>query len=836
MCWMDATLFRYDGPPYLSTRFMKNSIVPAELSSGQFPAAPGSALPPTSYQGDWGGNDTSEEEEGSGSQARIKRYWAAIKRFWWLVAGITALGTAVGVLASRGVKPTYEAHGSVFITLPGAANSGPFVSPSPFLSGSWIPLIKSFKVIDRVVAQMHLWYTPKVPGDSIYLAGLMPTSQTVAGDYTLTIDPAGTQYTLSEFVRGIVERGLVGDSIGRMVGFAWVPPAQQFHPRQVIGVWIKQPRAIAAGLLGQIDVATGEQSNVVSLSLAGPNKVQTAGVLNAWMQAFQKEAAELHGQNTTEMARTLQQQVAAARNDVTLAEDSLQTFRAKNMTKPGESVSPSAALVGSASDALAADFFKTQSDYDNIHRDRLALGALSADAAKTGNISPDEISGIPSVALYAPSLVQSAKELVIKQDSLRQLRQTLQDSHPKVQALLSDIDGLLKQTIPTQASNAAEVLGQREAILASKLKDDSTKLTDIPARSVSEARLRRNVADKDNIYTNVEARYEAARLGSEGTLPDVQIMDYALPSSMPQKNVILLLMVGGFAGSFGFSIVLVLLLDMIDPRFRYPEQITHELKLDVLGAVPAVPKAGDTHSNPDAMAQSVEAFRSLRMNLHHEFDAPPVLLTVTSPGAGDGKSMVASNLALSFSEAGYRTLLIDGDIRRGKLHSVFGVERRPGLLDYLAGDAEPQAIFRDAPMHSNLTIIPGGTRRHRGPELLTSARLPALLNMVRSRYDVILMDSAPLAAGVDAYALGVATGSIVLVMRTGVTDRRVAKAKLKLVERLPIRLLGAVVNSVPGTGLYTEYSYLYGYSADADPEAPVGDEVAVLNPGSDEQE
>ena len=815
---------------------MQNSIVPAELQPGNLPAAAGGPATPISY-GDWGGGDVGEEEEGGGSQARLKRYWAAIKRFWWLVAGITALGTVAGVIASRSVQPTYEAHGVVWISSTGTnpATIGPVRAPDIFLPGSWVGLIKSFKVVDRVVAQLHLWYTPKVAADSVVLSGLMPTGSTVAGDYTLTIDPTGTQYTLSEFVRGVVEHGLLGDSIGRTVGFAWQPPAQRFHPRQTVGFWVKQPRAVAAGLVSQIEVGTQEQSNLVTFALSGLNKVQTAGILNAWMHAFEDEAAELHGQNTTEMSRTLQTQLAAAQHDVTSAEDSLEAFRSQNMTKPSEAVSPSAALVGSASDALAADFFKTQTDYNNVHHDRLALDLLAANA-RNGNVSPDEIGGIPAVTTYAPSLAQSAKDLVAKEDSLRQLQQKYQNSHPSVQALMADIKELRTQTIPTQAANAAAVLQQHENDLQHKLVEDSVTLAGIPGRSVEEARLRRNLADKENIYTNVEARYEAARLGSQGDLPDVRVLDNALPSSTPQKNIILILMVGGFAGSFGFSIVLALLLDMIDPRFRYPEQITHELKLDVLGAVPAVPKPGDTHSNPDAMLQSVEAFRSLRMNLHHEFDAPPVLLTITSPGAGDGKSMVASNLALSFSEAGYRTLLIDGDIRRGKLHSVFGVDRRPGLLDYLAGDAEAGAIFRDVPMHANLTLIPGGTRRHRGPELLTSARLPALLNMARSRFDVILVDSAPLAAGVDAYALSVATGSMVLVMRTGVTDRRVARAKLKLVERLPIRLLGAIVNAVPGTGLYTEYSYLYGYGADVDPEAPPGDEVAVLTPGPQEEE
>ena len=142
------------------------------------------------------------------------------------------------------------------------------------------------------------------------------------------------------------------------------------------------------------------------------------------------------------------------------------------------------------------------------------------------------------------------------------------------------------------------------------------------------------------------------------------------------------------------------------------------------------------------------------------------------------------------------------------------------------------AIMRDVPVHNRLTVIPSGTRRHRGPELLTSSRLTTLLNTVRPRYDVVLVDSAPLAAGIDAYAFGASTGNMILVMRTGVTDRRVAKAKLKLVERLPIRIIGAVVNAVPASGLYSEYSYLYGYAPEGELDgstSPVKD-GALLRP------
>ena len=130
--------------------------------------------------------------------------------------------------------------------------------------------------------------------------------------------------------------------------------------------------------------------------------------------------------------------------------------------------------------------------------------------------------------------------------------------------------------------------------------------------------------------------------------------------------------------------MLAILLDLFDKRFRYPEQATHELGLDILGTIPTIRRGKNGATRMEDEAQLVEAFRGLRLNVRNAANGSgPVALAISSPGPGDGKSLISSNLALAFAEAGYRTLLIDGDIRRGQLHSTFGVPQRPGLVDHL---------------------------------------------------------------------------------------------------------------------------------------------------------
>jgi len=820
---------------------MKNSIVPAPSFRGEnSPVAPGSGgVVPFEV----GPHAAEEEGGGSDGRAKLRRYWAAIKRFKWLVIVLAAIGTAAGITATRFIDPVYEARGAVWIAdVMSSSNGGAAYRPPELLpNGAWVQLMKSFKVVDAVVANQQLFLKPKSWQDSLALHGaggvgrLEPTQRTVAGTYTFSVDSARGTYTLSEAERGVVDRGTLGDSVGRKVGFAWSPTLASLQGDHDVRFVVLQPRAVSVDLIKRLDVAMQENSNFLTLTLSGPDKWQTADLLNVWMQQFVQTAAELRGQNMSSQAKILDAQRAAAESQMHDAENALKDFRSQAITKPGESAAPPApleALGGSEApqEAATSTFFKEQSEYAQVRQDRQTVEQLAAQA-RNGSFSIDELAAVPTLP-SAPALTAAIKDLLDQETQLRTLRQQYTDDYKPVKDRTAAVEQLRTVTIPNLLQTQVQLLRQREARLASMIRADSVQLEGIPARTIEEGRLRRNLATAENLYTNVENRYETARLGAESTVPDVSILDPALPAANAQRNLTFMLIAGGMFGAAALGVIIALLLDMIDHRFRYPEQIMDELGLDVLGAVPTIPKPGDANKDPEAVLQSVEAFRALRMNLHHEFDAPPVMVTVSSPGVGDGKSMIASNLALSFAEAGYRTLLIDGDIRRGKLHSIFGVERRPGLLDYLAGDVDASRIMHELPNHGSLTLIPSGTRRQRGPELLTSARLPALLNMLRGRFDVILVDSAPLAAGVDAYALSVATRSMILVMRTGHTDRRVAKAKLKLLERLPVRILGAVVNAVSPSDSYSEYSYLYGYGPDADSDVgPIGDEIPVLQPG-----
>jgi capsular exopolysaccharide synthesis family protein len=272
--------------------------------------------------------------------------------------------------------------------------------------------------------------------------------------------------------------------------------------------------------------------------------------------------------------------------------------------------------------------------------------------------------------------------------------------------------------------------------------------------------------------------------------------------------------------AFGFGVGVSLLHDRIDRKFRYPEQSTHDLGLTIAGTVPRFRPNRSGTFQVAAMSQAVESFRTLRLAVRYEFPLEsPVVVAVTSPNAGDGKSLVSSNLALAFASSGHRTLLIDGDIRRGSLHGTFQVPVTPGLVEYLCKSAPVESVVKKT-SSENLFVLPRGTRRARAPELLVSDDMSALVQRAQREFDVVIIDSPPFTAGVDAYALGAAAGSILIVLRPGMSDRRLAAAKLEVLDRLPIRILGSVLNGVPVGGLYRYYGTDYSYASTALNEPP----------------
>jgi len=744
-----------------------------------------------------------------------RRVWSAVARFKWLIAVVTILGTVGGLAATRFIKPQYMVQATLWIDQPdqrGGVDRGPIRAGQPLEPEAWLDLLKSYRVLDQVVRDQRLFLTPKAREDAPLFDTFRVADQYRPGVYRLAIDGSGRTFTLSTDKGVEVEHGAVGDSIGARLGFTWAPPAGTIPAGRTMEFSVATVRDPARSLSDELEVATDPAGNFLRMHLKGADAGRITATVNAIAERFVQVAAELRRQKLTELTKILDQQLAGAHQNLLDAEQALERFQVNTIARPSQI--PKA---GGTDDPAFASFFKMQVDRDQVQRDREALERVIAQAGDSG-LSAEALAVVGSVQQNV-QLTQALAELTTKQAELRALRYKYADAYPLVQKRLGEIATLQRQTIPNLARQLLAELSGRETELGRRVTADSRTLQAVPPRAIDEARLQRQVTLAENLYTNLQKNYDEARLAEESAVPDARILDHAVMPQDPVRNTAPRVIFLGFAASLALGLCGAVVLDRIDPKVRYPDQVSRGLGIPILGAVPHLrnlPRGGRGGGArvPDDVNEVVEALRGVCLNLVYAHGGrAPLLVTITSPGAGDGKSFIAANLAHTFADGGHRTLLIDADIRRGVLHRRLSVRRRPGLSDFLRGEAQLDAIVQ-ATQFPALSLIGCGTRAYNAPELLGSPAMTSLVNGLRSGYDVVLIDSPPLAAGVDPLILSTLTGTLALVLRTGYSHRDVTAAKLEVLQRLPVRMLGAVLNDVPAGGAYRYYSYyLPGYEA-----------------------
>lgn len=794
---------------------MSGNIIPLtpQPQGGALTQAPAPALPQAWTQGP-------PPPPPSARTPPLVRYMAVLRRFRWLILLLVVLGTAGGLVATRFIEPTYDVSATIWInseTPVVGEQGGPGQANALVETPAWPLLLRSPFIAEEVVRRLALYVTPEEPADSVLFRGFRLADPFQPGPYALIVEPDGKRWRLVHNEATIVDRGAVGDSVGVVsrVGFQWLPDASLLTPDRHVRFIVTTPRDAAVALSSQLQDQI--QVNLLQLTLTGPDRKRTEQILNTWMEVFVESAMELKRSGLVQFANNQRRALDQASEQMRNAELALQQFKVGTITLPNETT-PINAGTTESSPTVQSNYFAQRMEADRLRQAREIYQQILTEAQASGRLSQQ-------------SLVQL--ELMTAQVSATGLRQAIQRYHEVVaqrSTLLAagwtensdpikDVDRQLTELasdrIPNQARVLLAQLGREEQRLEQQLAGAERQLRAIPQRSQREAELTRDAQLSAGIYSELASRTAAADLAARSVVSDISILSPAAAPLLPSGNQTWQILLAAVLGSLGLGIVLAFLIDRMDQRFRYPEQAKDDLGLDILGAVPRLVAAKKGREDPEESMRVLEAFRLIRLNVRNALDEPESLaLAVSSPAAGDGKSLVSSNLAISFAEAGYRTLLIDGDIRRGALHVSFELPQRPGLSELLGGAASRADVIRQTAVHRNLSVISCGKRTRQAPELLSSATMTELLAQVRQQYDVVIVDSPPLSAGIDPYALGTATGNMIVVLRAGETNMRLAQAKLQTLDRLPVFLLGAVLNGIQAKGVYEYYSYEYGYAAD----------------------
>lgn len=777
------------------------------------------------------GIDTSPAA-GSGELNPLVRIVTALKRFKWLILLCTLLGVGGGILATGFMPEKYEVGGVIMLEARGGS-TGPVEAASVLQGSQWIELLKDPRVLDPVVKELKLYVIGPNPrnrdnsreGPSGLAATLFDGFETAEnffpGVYRISFSDDGTHWEMRNVTQGPTRfDGVVGDSAGRDWGIQWVPRPRQSMRGQEFEFTLLTPREVSNNLADAISTRfppRGGRFVRVYYNATDPQKAKNT--LNAVLRQFVFQAENLKSANLVQESNVLDSQLLSAEQRMNDASTALENFKIRTVGQAREDV-PIATGLGMTTGYTYGSFLQLQQTLDSLRRERREL-VTALSQAQSGALSMDQMSAIGSVR-SSPDLMGVISNVSRAEAELRTLLVTYGPEADLVENKQFEISQLKTRTLPVYVQAVISRIDGDIADRDRRLAATREEMRSIPTRTLTEQKLMNDLMLARSTHAEVLKRAEQARLEEASSLPDVRILNEAVAPLRPTKNRKSVIVVLGTMAGLAIGLGLALALDLLDGRFRYAQQVTGGLGLSILGVIPEIRRAKGKAAGAEEASQVVEAFRTVRLNLAHVFpETGTITLTITSPMPGDGKSLVSSNLALSFAEAGYRTLLIDGDTRRGELHRTFGTDRRPGLLDHLASDMPWEDGLRTT-SHPKLTLMPAGSRHRNAPELMGSRRMHELMAMLRGRFEVILIDSPPLAAGIDPFVLGTITGNLMMVVRAGATERDLAEAKLAIIDRLPIRLVGAVLNDVRASmSEYKYYAYSYSYGSTEEDEEPI---------------
>jgi capsular exopolysaccharide synthesis family protein len=300
---------------------------------------------------------------------------------------------------------------------------------------------------------------------------------------------------------------------------------------------------------------------------------------------------------------------------------------------------------------------------------------------------------------------------------------------------------------------------------------------------------------------------------------------YPFPPRSPASPQLVIVILGStFIGLF-FGLGTIYIIDTLDDRFRSPEELTIQLGVPVLAMVRQMEETGGTGAdslqtfhNPNGVES--EAFRTLRTAV--AFSDTSMRIMATSSEPGDGKTTVMANLAVAYAQSGKRTLLIDADMRRPGMSTLFELRGPQGLSHILKDDAEISASIEKnmtRGLVNHLDFIPSGTRPLNPTELLSGDRFPELLAWAETIYDQILIDAPPILAVTDPAIVGRVVDGVILVIRPETNKRNMVIRATEQLKAVDLNLLGVVVNRASaefggdeyGNGFGYGYGYGYGH-------------------------
>jgi len=597
-----------------------------------------------------------------------------------------------------------------------------------------------------------------------------------------------------------------------------------------------------------ITVEPVKDTDIIVLKVLANSAFEAAYLANEIAQQFYWQNLEMSKGEVGEVREFLESQLDTVRQKLAESEEALRAYKE---THKLVALDEETAKLVEQTTVFRAHLNEAEAE---LHENQQALQNLKNKLAEAKSTLVEDVSHISSPlilelqtriaekqALIANLIAKASPgyETVIREveREIEEAKKALiEEAHKIANSGISSIDPLktsqdLFDQILRVDINIKSLTARADA-LQTVVQSYEQQLEAIPEKNLELARLMRDAELNEKIYLMRSEKYEESRIAEAGKTANVRIIDPAVPPPKPirpnrQLNVMLAIFFG-----LGLGIAISFAIELLDGSVRTVEDL-EKLKVNVLGTIPTI--------NPDEIARRMkrhghkitgedrtrlstklitnfspkspisEAYRSLRTNiLFANLDKPAKTLVISSSATKEGKSTTVANLAITMAQMGSRVLIIDADLRRPTIHTLFNVERQGGLTNTLLGTYTLDEVIKPTGVE-NLDIITAGEIPQNPSELLSSNALRKALSILQQRYDYILLDSPPVIAVTDAAVLATRTDALLLVVSSGYVNRKEVERAIQLLSNVRTNLIGVLLNGLDIKRIYGSYYYHYHY-------------------------
>jgi tyrosine-protein kinase Etk/Wzc len=777
-------------------------------------------------------NGNAKVDTTSLSEQEIKKYLKLFRKRMWLIIStsiICSLMWAAFVYFFTS-DPTYES--SALLSFQDPQRLSAVSSERGSATMATASLLHSNTLLTEVVKELRLNFSmvsENVDEDDIF-SFLDVNLNSLPGYYQ--IKKVGEQFDLYYSIDGDLDKKnkiksfTIKDTVD-FNQFRFLPNNDYLknYTDKLIEFKIKRGENTIQGLKNKIIFGferRGRSLLTITASAKSPQKA--AEIVNTVVDKFMEISLKMKRQKNDAVLKVLEIELNIAKHDLDKAIGNLKQFRETNpwvtitptniayINQISEFENKKANLIGRISDlkALVEKLDRNAEMQQKLVIAREILTYLSS------------VNNIPLL----PAFTTQLGELNLRRTTLLN---SYAASHPYVVQNEAELLELIKK-IKTTALNQVNDFEQEREKVTVAINSENLKVRRLPLKEIELAELVKERDSKSDLYSQILSRFNRAKIENKVDVSDIYIVDHAVPPPLKSRNAIMVRkMFLGIFVSFAIALALSIVREFFNKRVQNVEELQEMLPIRVIGSVPYIKNHNKNHEEDqdqkgkkDSKLITIdytptyesESYRDLRTKILH-MNQENVLSSflITSLNPNEGKSLTSSNLAVTIAQQKISTLLIDGDLRRGVLHNVFGNKKKPGLTDFLLSGAtiDYNNVKRlvQTTMIPNLFLISSGKPIPNPAEMLGSERMKKLLKLLKTKFGMVMIDTAPLETSTDAVVLSTSVDGAVVVVRANSTNVDQLYYKINQYPPLHNKILGLILNMVTTRTRMSQYQYSY---------------------------